>query len=221
MIAAVLFDLYETLITEAGIRPRRASSLAATLGLEENAYRAEWRKWRPRIVRGETSFADALGEISRSLIGRVDVGAIQRVRQERVREKAAAYAQIDNSVRELVTALANQGIRLAVISNGFEEDVFGWWHCSLAPQFQCTMFSCAEHVAKPEPEIYLRATCQLGARAAEAVFIGDGADDELSGAERAGLRAGRAAWYVRDPRSQGAWPELTTCEDVLKLIAAG
>jgi HAD superfamily hydrolase (TIGR01509 family) len=167
------------------------------------------------------SFADALGEISRSLNGRVDVGAIQRVRQDRTREKAAACARIDDTVRELVTALANQGIRLAVISNGFEEDVSGWWRCSLAPQFQCTMFSWAEHVAKPDPEIYLRAMRQLGANAAEAVYIGDGADDELRGAERAGLRAWRAAWYVRDPPSNGAWPELTTCEDVLSLIAAG
>jgi len=34
MISAVLFDLYETLITESVIRPTRASSLAPTLGLE-------------------------------------------------------------------------------------------------------------------------------------------------------------------------------------------
>jgi len=60
------------------------------------------------------------------------------------------------------------------------------------------MFSCAEHVAKPDPEIYLRALGRLGAKPAEAVYIGDGADDELVGAERAGLRPGRAAWYVRD-----------------------
>jgi len=221
MIAAVLFDLYGTLVTEAATRPRRASSLAASLGLEEHAYRAEWRKWRPRIVRGVVSFADALGEISRSLTGRVHVAAILRVRKERISEKAAACAQIDITVRELVRALADQGIGLAVISNGFQEDVLGWWHCSLAPKFHCTMFSCEEHVAKPDPEIYLRAVRRLGAKPEEAVYIGDGADDELGGAERAGLRAGRASWYVRDAQAHGAWPELTTCEDVLTFIAAG
>jgi HAD superfamily hydrolase (TIGR01509 family) len=221
LIAAVLFDLYETLITESAIRPARASSLAATLGLEENAYRTEWKKRRSRVVRGEMSFADALAEISRSLMGRADIDTIQRIRQERIREKAAAYAQIDKDVAGFITVLARRGIGLAVISNGFQEDVVGWSHCSLAPKFHCTMFSCAEHVAKPDPEIYLRAVRRLGAKPAAAVYIGDGADDELVGAKRAGLRPGRAAWFVRDSPQKGIWPELTSCEDVLKFIGAG
>ena len=221
MITTVLFDLYETLVTESAIRPTRASSLAAPLGLEENACRAEWRKKRPRIVRGEMSFADALVEICRSLIGRVDVATIHRIRQERIREKAAAYAQIDKDVDALVATLAGQGIGLAVISNGFQEDFVGWAHCSLAPRFHCTVFSCAEHIAKPDPEIYLRAVRRLSAKPAATVYIGDGADDELVGAERAGLRPGRPAWYVRDAPERGTWPELTNCKEVLKFIEAG
>ncbi len=221
MIAAVLFDLYETLITESAIRPARASSLAATLGLEENAYRAEWKKRRPRIVRGEMSFADALAEISQYLIGRVDLAVINRIRQKRIREKAASYSKIDRDVGALVTLLAGRGISLAVVSNGFQEDVIGWSHCLLAPKFQCIVFSYAEHVAKPDPEIYLRAVHRLSTKPATAVYIGDGSDDELAGAERAGLRAGRAAWYVRDAPQKGMWPELTNAEDVLRFIEVG
>jgi FMN phosphatase YigB (HAD superfamily) len=218
MIAAVLFDLYETLVTESALRPTRASSLAATLGLEENAYRGEWKRRRPLIVRGDVSFVDALAEISHSLTGRVDVAAIHRIREERIREKAAAYADIDLKVGALVSRLARQSIGLAVISNGFHEDVVGWSHCSLAPSFQCTAFSCAEHVAKPDPEIYLRAVHRLGAKPSMAVYIGDGADDELLGAKRAGLRPGRAAWFVRDTSPQAMWPELTSEQDVLNFI---
>ncbi len=221
MITTVLFDLYETLVTESAIRPTRASSLADALGLEENAYRAEWRKRRPRIVRGEISFADALAEISRFLIGRVDVAKIHRIRQERIREKAAVYAQIDKDVDALVAMLAGQSINLAVISNGFQEDVVGWSRCSLAPRFHCTVFSCEEHVTKPDPEIYLRAVHRLDAKPAATVYIGDGAEDELVGAERAGLRPGRASWYVRNAPQKGTWPELTNCEDVLKFVEAG
>ena len=220
-ISAVLFDLYETLITESVIRPTRASSLAATLGLEQNAYRAAWKRRRPRVVRGEIAFADALAEISRSLVGRVDIATVRRICQDRIREKAAAYTRIDKEVDALVTALAGQRVGLAVVSNGFREDVAGWSDCPLAPRFQCTAFSCAEHVAKPDPEIYLRAVRRLGADPAAAVYIGDGADDELAGAEQAGLRAGRAGWFVRDVPENGRWPELTSPEDVLKLLAAG
>ena len=133
MIAAVLFDLFETLITESGIQPTRASSLAATLGLEEHAYRIEWKKRRPSIVRGEISFAEALADISQSLTGRANAATIQGICQQRIREKAAAYAQIDDDVAALVSVLGRRGVGLAVISNGFHEDVLGWKHCALAP----------------------------------------------------------------------------------------
>jgi HAD superfamily hydrolase (TIGR01509 family) len=221
MIKAVLFDLFETLITESRIRPTRAASLAATLGLEEHAYRAEWKKRRPRIVRGHISFTEALTEISETLIGRADVATIHAVCEQRIREKAAAYAQLDDTVAALVRTLGDRGISLAVISNGFEEDVVGWSQCSLAPKFQCTVFSCAEHVAKPDAEIYLRAVHRLGVEPAMTAYIGDDADDELVGAERAGLRAGRAAWFVRHVVHPSSWPELRTSDDVLRFVAAG
>ena len=50
MIKAVLFDLLETLVTESHVPPARASSLAPVLGLERQAYRAEWKARRPRVV---------------------------------------------------------------------------------------------------------------------------------------------------------------------------
>ena len=221
MIDVVLFDLYETLITESGLRPTRASSLAASLGLEPCAYRTEWKQRRPRITRGEMSFAEALTDISQTLGGRVDGGTVSGICEQRLREKAAAYARIDSEIAALVKALSDRGISLAVVSNGFSEDVTGWSQCSLASHFQCAAFSCVEHVAKPDPEIYLRALQRLGVEPARAAYIGDGGDDELGGAERVGLQVGRAGWFVRNPSSSGTWPELMSSEDVLKFIATG
>jgi putative hydrolase of the HAD superfamily len=157
MIKAVLFDLYETLITESHVVPTRASSLAHALGLERQAYRTEWKARRPRIVVGELSFADALTEVSQMLAGTVDTAAVQRICQQRIREKAAAFADPDDQVTALISGLARRGVGLGVVSNGFREDVLPWSDCSLAPAFQCTAFSCEEGIAKPDPEIYLRA----------------------------------------------------------------
>jgi HAD superfamily hydrolase (TIGR01509 family) len=221
MITAVLFDLFETLITESGIQPTRASSLAPALGLERDAYRKEWKMRRPSVLRGQMSFAEALTEISQTLLGRADQVAIQGICQQRIREKAAAYAQIHDEVAVLVTTLARRGVGLAVISNAFEEDVLGWSHCSLADEIRCTAFSYAERIAKPDPGIYQRALVRLGVAPATTVYIGDGGDDELGGAERAGLRAYRAAWFVRNSPQQATWPELRDHTDVLRLVAAG
>jgi putative hydrolase of the HAD superfamily len=221
MIKAILFDLYETLITESHLAPTRASSLADALGLERQAYRTEWKARRQRIVVGELSFADALTEVSRALVGTVDAAAVQQICQQRTREKAAAFAQPHHQVVKLISGLRRRGAGLGVVSNGFREDVLAWSDCSLAPSFQCTAFSCEEGVAKPDPEIYLRAIHRLRVQPETTLYVGDGGDDELTGAEQAGLRAFRATWFARSSSEDLSWPELTTCEDVLKLVAAG
>ena len=221
MVKAVLFDLYETLITQTHIQPTRASTLAATLGLERDAYRREWKSRRPRVVTGELSFANALSEISQALAGRADADTVQRICEQRLRENTAAHAHIDDAVATAVAALAKAGVRLGVISNGFEEDVTPWAGCSLAPAFRCTVFSCRERVAKPNPDVYLRALQRLGVDAENAVYIGDGGDDELAGAEQAGLRAFRASWFVRNPQCVDTWPELARPHDVLPIVWSG
>jgi HAD superfamily hydrolase (TIGR01509 family) len=222
LIKAVLFDLFETLITESRLQPTRASRLGETLGCEQEAFRAAWKAQRPRVVLGQLSFAGALTEISTTVAGTVDAAAIQRACDQRIREKAAAYAQIDEEVAALIDELRGCGIALAVISNCFQEDVLEWPTCPLARGFQSALFSCAEGVAKPDPDIYLRATRRLGVEPATAVFIGDGGDNELAGAERAGVRAFRALWFTGD-RLRDRWPEtprLSNRQDVLKLVGA-
>jgi putative hydrolase of the HAD superfamily len=42
---------------------------------------------------------------------------------------------------------------------------------------------------KPDPEIYLHTAEALGADPADCLFVGDGANDELRGAERVGMTA--------------------------------
>ena len=161
----------------------------------------------------------------RTLIGTVDTSAVQRVCEQRIREKSAAYTRNDEEVVALITKLGEHSLRLAVLSNCFKEDVLAWATWPLAHAFQCTAFSFTEGVAKPDPEIYLRAVHRLGVQPEAAMFIGDGGDNELAGAEEAGLRAFRATWFLRrwpQFRSwEGAGLRLAGPQDVLQLVTAG
>jgi hypothetical protein len=87
VIKAVLFDLFETLISESELQSTRASSLGATLGVESSAYLTEWKSQRPRVVIGEVSFAEALSGISERLLGGVDPSVVERICDQRRREK--------------------------------------------------------------------------------------------------------------------------------------
>ena len=69
-------------------------------------------------------------------------------------------------------------------------------------------------LAKPDPEIYWKAIRELGIEPATTVYVGDGGNDELAGAERAGLRAFRAAWFSRSVQGTLNYPVLSTCEEL-------
>jgi putative hydrolase of the HAD superfamily len=196
MIQAVLFDLFETLVTESNVAVRRASSLAAELGVSENAYRQLWRSGRSDIVLGRSSFRDTLARIVRTLGGTPDDSLVEHLRSERVQQKAAVLRTVEPDILSALGTLRAQGLKLAVVTNSMAEDVAGWDSSPLRPFFEVTVFSCAARLAKPDPEIYLFACRKLQVGPDRALFIGDGGDDELAGARSAGLRSSRALWFV-------------------------
>ena len=218
MITAVLFDLFETLVTESHSAPTRASSLGPTLGLDAAAFRIEWKARRLLVTLGRLSFADALTEISRVLTGGVNAEAVRHACEQRLREKIIPFERPDPGVEQMIRELRARNIRLGVISNCFAEGVHAWSTWPLAREFECRVFSCEAGLANPDPEIYKKALRELDVDAATTVYVGDGGDDELAGAERAGLRAFRAAWFTGSAPSPLAHPALSTCNEALTTI---
>jgi putative hydrolase of the HAD superfamily len=59
-------------------------------------------------------------------------------------------------------------------------------------------------IAKPDPRIYLHCCELLGIEPGSAVFVGDGANDELGGARRVGMDA----ILIHRAGEEPAWPEV-------------
>ena len=77
--------------------------------------------------------------------------------------------------------------------------------------------------SKPDPRIYLHCCELLGVEPSEAVFVGDGANDELAGAQRVGMRrdphppARRSAALGRS-WSGSTGPRVTSIPEVLEVL---
>lgn len=222
MIKVVLFDLFETLVTERHLTPVRASSLGERLGLERTAFRVRWRSQRPRVLRGHLSLADALIEIGLALGRAVDPAVVRSLCEQRRREKALLFDRIDPDTIRGLGQLRECRIKLAVVSNCFAEDVAGWPDCAAASFFDASVFSFDVGAAKPEPKIYAEALRRVGVASAEALFVGDGGDDELLGAERAGIRAAQATWFRGEVCGvpPGA-PRLSSWQAAFQFVTAG
>jgi len=216
-VKAVVFDLYETLITQSGADVPRAGALGETLGLDSAAYRKQWKQLRPRVLCGELTFREALIESGARLGVAVSADRVQQACDERTRANSALFHRIDPGLIALTRDLHARGIRLGTISNCIAEDVAAWHECALAPYLDCAVFSYIAGVTKPDPRIYLEALRQLGTEPSDALYIGDGGDDELTGAHRAGLRAAQATWFVSRDAAPGI-PLLATPADAMRLV---
>ena len=222
MLQAILFDLFETLITDSQTRPAGMSAWAPQLGCEREVFRTEWKPLRPAALTGRVTLRQAVSQIATKAGGDVDDVTVHRLCDERSRAKAEPLEQVEPQILMLIDYLRSRNVRLGMISNCLAEDVAGWARCSLASRFDCAVFSFDVGLAKPDPAIYFEATRRLQVDASQTWFIGDGGSDELTGARQAGLRALRALWFLR------RWPHfreepfvglsVNTIQEVVSLV---
>src|SRR2546425_2710972 len=211
---AVLFDLYETLVSELGVPVRRASALATQLGVDEAAYRREWKSRRPEILLGHYTFQEALAQIRDKLGSRVDRTVLEQLRAERAAEKTTVLGKVEPDVLATVAELQRRRVKLALITNCLPEDVEGWERSPLHSFFNVTVFSYAAGLMKPDPAIYIATCRELDVAPQHALFVGDGTD-EVAGARAAGLEAVRALWFA------SKWPNTTIRADETGLWRVG
>ncbi|HVX42419.1 MAG TPA: HAD-IA family hydrolase [Mycobacteriales bacterium] len=193
---AVIFDLYETLVTEFDPCWRAAPLPADILGVPQDIFDRVWRDHKAARMTSTVDFRDVLRRACAAAEIAADERIVEDLYQARLATKARPFATIDPAVLEALTALRTQGHTIGLVSNCSVEEVAAWPRCALAPLIDVTVFSYDIGLAKPDPAIYRHACAQLRIFPQEAVFVGDGGSDELAGAHAAGLRPYRARWFL-------------------------
>ncbi|AMM19889.1 hypothetical protein AX769_06630 [Frondihabitans sp. PAMC 28766] len=110
---------------------------------------------------------------------------------DRIRHEHVDYVELNEGVRERLTALADRGVDLAVLTNGsVKQQTMKLSHVGLEHLIDGAVISEAAGLVKPDPEIFRRAVDERGAAIAETWMVGDSADNDIRGAQDAGLRTG-------------------------------
>ncbi|SDT24742.1 putative hydrolase of the HAD superfamily [Paenibacillaceae bacterium GAS479] len=199
MIKAVLFDLFETLITEFSDGKRlskRDYDYQALLGLSDEEFHKEWRsRSKDRMTGRFPDYPSVIKDIITKRELKCNDQSIQHLYQKRMEEKMIPFRNIGPEVIHLLTSLKNNKLKLGLVSNCTEEEISEWRHSELAPYFDEVIFSYEVGFAKPDPRIYELACHRLKVESSEAIFIGDGGSQELEGAHGAGLMAYQAVWF--------------------------
>lgn len=187
-IKAFCFDLFDTLAdAHRSLEQTESDALGVT--------RQEWNAamWEEKLCydRGMGYLPSIQEMIDRAC-------AMLPVMPSKERREAAAAArcerfrlavtEIDPRIVAVIRTLKARGFMIGLVSNADLCDCLNWPQSPLFPSFDDSIFSCDVHLLKPDREIYLLSAGNLGVRPEEAVFVGDGGSDELSGAKAVGMK---------------------------------
>jgi len=209
MLRAVLFDLGGTLLqyesTELsymelhciGLRgiyeylARNGHDLPSCDDFCRNLYEHTEAQWRRSLASMEGLSTE---DILREIFGKMNIDwrnidmeaclwAFYRPMAPHIRPYEGAY--------ETLAHLREEGLRIGLISNTVwpgalhNEDLSRF---DLLRFFDHLTYSSATRHAKPHPEIFLQTLRALGVRPEEAAFVGDRLYDDISGAQRVGMK---------------------------------
>ncbi len=174
---AVIFDLWETLID--WDRESAARMLREVDQLVGNGFAERWDSSNRRYVAPiRTALAEA--EVPEELV--------EEICELRLGYHRASLVPRPGAVNTL-RRLREDGYLTGLITVCSEDIETLWPESAFAGLFDAEVFSSRVGLSKPDPRIYLACTEALGVEPREAVFVGDGANDELDGARRVGMEA--------------------------------
>ena len=181
---AVIFDLWQTLVPFPVESAREMyGRLVETWGAEAQSFEALWH--RRRLERETGPIEPHLRAIADELGLEGDLAAVMAIRREWTHEALVPRPEAVPTLEEL----RRRGHKLGMISACSEDVPEVWERTPFAGLFDSTVFSCSVGFSKPDPQIYELAADELGVETVDCLFVGDGANDELPGAERAGMTA--------------------------------
>jgi putative hydrolase of the HAD superfamily len=179
---AVVFDLWQTLVPLSPL-PSRHDELADAIGVPREEFTEVWLSGRPQRETGP--LLDSVRWAFDKLGVQSDPEVVVALRRDWTRSALVPRPEALPTLR----ALRARGLKLGLITVCSEDVADVWETSAFEGLFDATVFSCLEGICKPDPRIYEICLERLGVPADACVFVGDGANDELPGAEHVGMAA--------------------------------
>lgn len=216
---AVIFDLFETLITEWGHKKYTKNDMCSDLGIEREKFDLYWdEKEKARYI-GEISFIDSILYVCEKCGKHIDDSILNSITAERIKTKSSCFEYVHPDVFQLLNDLKAKGLQLAIISNCSSEEVTVIKQSKIYEYFDQVILSYEVKLQKPDIRIYEEAADLLGVALSECIFVGDGGSDELNGAKTAGMKAIQAKWYTNQhPYKRDSVAGFLTAEEPLDIL---
>ncbi len=188
---AVIFDLFGALIRNLRADEYRATlhAMAAAVNapLDEFAALCGRGTWEQRATGALATTEDAVRYTCRMLGVIPDEAGVAAAVDIRVDLTRRALVPLPGVV-ETLHALKADDLKIGLVSDCTAEVPLLWEGAVLAPLIDAPVLSRVVGLKKPDPRIYRLCLEGLGVQASDCIYVGDGSDQELSGAQAVGLK---------------------------------
>lgn len=201
MIKAVIFDMYETLITHYESPLYFGAQMAQDAGIPEEDFKKLWRSTESDRAIGKLTLEEALEIVLRSNQCYSEE-LLNKLAMKRKAAKVECFRHLHSEIIPMLRELQKRGLRIGLISNCFSEEAEVIRESELFPFFDAAYLSYEQGIQKPEKEIFIRCMDCLSVKAEECVYVGDGGSFELETASELGMTAVQAVWYLKEGTTQ-------------------
>ena len=194
MIKAVIFDMFETLVTLFTGRTYFSEDIAPDVGVDQEVFRKEWHSIEHERSTGTYSIEEGLSLILKRL-GIYSEEKVQLAATKRRQALEDTFSAIPDESIQLLKELKARGIKIGLMTNTFSDERDMIRSCKLFPYFDEALISYEQGICKPDLELFRRMTERLGVKPEECLYVGDGGSKELFAARDAGMNPVQCTWF--------------------------
>ena len=196
MIKAVIFDMFETLVTLFEGKTYFSENVADDLGLgsQLDTYRKYWHATENDRTLGKITFAQGIETALRAL-DQYTPEKVELVMKHRHEALQDTFSAIPKESVQLLQELKARGIKIGLMTNTFNDERDFIRASELFPYFDVPLISYEIGICKPSHQMFSKMTELLGVPAAECLYVGDGGSRELYAAREAGMHPVQCTWF--------------------------
>lgn len=194
MIKAVIFDMFETLVTLFTGKIYFSEDIAADVGVDLQEFRKEWHKTEEGRSTGEYTIEEVLEIVFKDL-GIYSEDKVKQIAENRRECLKTTFDAMPEDSFNLLKELKNRGIKIGLITNTFSDERDFIRQSVLFPYFDVALISYEQGIRKPAPKLFTKITEELGVEPGECLYVGDGGSKELFAARDAGMHPVQCTWF--------------------------
>ncbi len=195
MTKAVIFDMFETLVSMFSGDTYFSEDMAADLNIPLDTFRNAWHATEHDRSCGNCTMEEGI-KTTLEMLGCYSEDAVKLLADKRRKNLEGIFERTPAETIILLQELKKRGIKIGLISNCYSDEADVIRKSSVFPYLDVAMLSYEQRTCKPDHEIYKKAMEKLGVTAEECLYVGDGGSKELFAARDLGMKCLQAQYFA-------------------------